>query len=86
MVELIAELHDVGKTIVLATHDLEAVPLVADRCVVLGEDHRVVRDGPTGAVLEDVTLLQSTNLVHAHAHLHAGAAAPHAHAHDSGHH
>ena len=86
MVELIAELHDVGKTIVLATHDLEAVPLVAARCVVLGEDHRVVRDGPTGAVLEDVTLLRSTNLVHAHAHLHAGAAAPHAHAHDSGHH
>ncbi len=86
MVELIAELHDVGKTIVLATHDLEAVPLVADRCVVLGEDHRVVRDGPTSAVLDDVTLLQSTNLVHAHAHLHAGAAAPHAHAHESGHH
>jgi hypothetical protein len=37
-------------------------------------------------VLEDVTLLQATNLVHAHAHLHAGATAPHAHAHDSGHH
>jgi cobalt/nickel transport system ATP-binding protein len=86
MVELIAELHDVGRTIVLATHDLEAVPLVADRCVVLDEDHRVASDGPTGAVLEDVALLQSTNLVHAHAHLHAGAAAPHAHAHDSGHH
>jgi cobalt/nickel transport system ATP-binding protein len=86
MVELIAELHAVGKTIVLATHDLEAVPLVADRCVVLGEDHRVARDGPTRAVLEDVTLLQATNLVHAHAHLHAGATAPHAHAHDSGHH
>jgi cobalt/nickel transport system ATP-binding protein len=68
MVELLVELHDVGRTIVLATHDLEAVPLVADRCVVLDEDHRVASDGPTGAVLEDVALLQSTNLVHAHAH------------------
>ena len=47
MVELIAELHDVGKTIVLATHDLETLPLVADRCIVLGEDHRVALDGPT---------------------------------------
>ena len=41
MVELLAELHDVGKTIVLATHDLETLPMVAERCIVLGEDHRV---------------------------------------------
>jgi cobalt/nickel transport system ATP-binding protein len=86
MIELLMELHDVGKTIVLATHDLETLPLVAGRCIVLGEDHRTVRDGPTAAVLEDVDLLRSTNLVHAHSHLHAGAAAPHAHPHDSGHH
>jgi len=86
MVELIMELHDVGKTIVLATHDLDVLPLVADRCVVLGEDHRVALDGPTASVLADVDLLHATNLVHAHAHLHAGAVAPHVHPHDSGHH
>jgi cobalt/nickel transport system ATP-binding protein len=86
MVELLAELHDVGKTIVLATHDLETLPLVAGRCIVLGEDHRVALDGPTSCVLGDLDLLRSANLVHAHAHLHAGAAAPHAHAHGSGHH
>ena len=86
MVELLVELHDVGKTIVLATHDLETLPLVAERCIVLGEDHRVALDGPTTAVLGDLDLLRSANLVHAHSHLHAGAAAPHAHAHGSGHH
>ena len=75
-----------GKTIVLATHDLEALPLLADRCVVFAEDHRVAATAPRRGPREDVALLQSTNLVHAHAHLHAGAAAPHAHAHDSGHH
>src|SRR6476660_820463 len=66
LIDLVAELRASGRTVVLATHDLEAVPLVADRCVALGEDHRVARDGPTRAVLEDVTLLQATNLVHAH--------------------
>jgi cobalt/nickel transport system ATP-binding protein len=86
MVELIAELHQVGKTIVLATHDLETLPLVAARSVVLGEDHRVARDASTAAVLADLALLRSTNLVHVHSHLHAGSAAPHAHSHESGHH
>ncbi len=86
MVELIAELQAVGKSIVLATHDLETLPFVASRCVVLGEDHRVARDGPTPEVLADLELLRSANLVHVHSHLHAGAAAPHAHPHESGHH
>jgi cobalt/nickel transport system ATP-binding protein len=86
MVELIIELHHAGKTIVLATHDLETLPFVADRCVVLDESHRVAADGATAAVLGDGALLRSTNLVHAHSHLHADAAAPHAHPHDPSHH
>jgi cobalt/nickel transport system ATP-binding protein len=86
MVELIMELHDVGKTIVLATHDLENLPFFADRCLVLGEDHRVAADAPPGQILRDHELLCSTNLAHAHAHLHAGDAVPHAHPHQSGHH
>ena len=86
MVELIVELHTAGKTIVLATHDLETLPSVADRCLVLGEDHRVVAEGPTDAILRDDGLLRSTNLVHAHSHLHAGSGTPHAHPHEAGHH
>ncbi len=86
IVELIVELHHAGKTIVSATHDLETLPWVADRCILLGEDHRVAADGPTATVLRDDQLLRSANLIHAHSHLHAGADAPHAHPHDSGHH
>jgi cobalt/nickel transport system ATP-binding protein len=86
MVELIRELHAAGKTIVLATHDLETLPYVADRCVVLDETHRVAADGPTDAVLSDTALLRGTNLVHAHSHLHVGAGAPHAHPHHADHH
>jgi cobalt/nickel transport system ATP-binding protein len=86
MVELIVELQDAGKTIVLATHDLETLPFVADRAVVLDEAHRVAADGPVDAVLGDAALLRSTNLVHAHSHLHAGAGVSHAHPHDASHH
>jgi cobalt/nickel transport system ATP-binding protein len=86
MVELIIELHHAGKTIVLATHDLETLPFVADRCVVLDEAHHVAADGPTDVVLHDGALLRATNLVHAHSHLHPGAAAPHAHPHHPSHH
>jgi cobalt/nickel transport system ATP-binding protein len=86
MVELIVELHAAGKTIVLATHDLETLPVVADRCVVLGEDHTIAADGPPQEVLTDMALLHANNLVHAHSHVHAPGGPAHAHVHASVHH
>ena len=53
LLELIDELHRAGKTIVVATHDLEHLDLLADRCVVFSEDHRIVADGPTDQILAD---------------------------------
>jgi cobalt/nickel transport system ATP-binding protein len=61
--ELIVELNRVGKTFVIATHDLDSVRMLADRCVVLSEAHRIVADGPSDAILEDRPLLRSVNLV-----------------------
>lgn len=86
LVELIVELHRVGKTIVVATHDLDVLPLLADRCIVMSEDHRVAVDAPTSAVLADDHLLVSTNLVHAHAHIHPGESDAHMHDHNPSHH
>ena len=62
LVELLAELRRVGKTIVVATHDLERVPSLAERSVVMDESHRVVRDGPTSLVLADRDLIEGVNL------------------------
>jgi cobalt/nickel transport system ATP-binding protein len=68
LVELIIELNAAGKTIVVATHDLDALEDLADRCVVLSQDHHVAADGPTARILADEELLVAVNLVHRHAH------------------
>ncbi len=81
---LIGELHQVGKTIVLATHDLGALPALADRCVVLSEDHRVAGEGTPAAVLGDQDLLVGANLVHEHRHRHGPV--DHSHRHGLDHH
>jgi cobalt/nickel transport system ATP-binding protein len=70
LIELIVELNDAGKTIVLATHDLETIDVLADRCVVFGEDHRFVGGGTPIEVLRDRGLLLSVNLIHERTHLH----------------
>ena len=70
LIELIAELHDAGKTIVMATHDLESIDHLADRCVVFGEDHRFVGAGTPRELLADGELMLAVNLIHERTHLH----------------
>ena len=48
LVNLIRQLGLGGKTLVTATHELEIVPLIADRVVVIGESRRVLADGRAG--------------------------------------
>jgi cobalt/nickel transport system ATP-binding protein len=88
LVELILELNRAGKTIVMATHDLDILDVVADRCVVFSEDHRVATEGPPAAVLADRRLLLDVNLIHDHTHVHrlGSAEEPHEHEHDARHH
>jgi cobalt/nickel transport system ATP-binding protein len=64
LLELIEQLGAAGKTIVHATHDLASLPRIADRCVVFGEDHRVVAEGRPEDVLTDRELLLRVNLIH----------------------
>ncbi|MGE5227804.1 MAG: energy-coupling factor ABC transporter ATP-binding protein [Planctomycetaceae bacterium] len=88
LVELIAELNHAGKTIVLATHDLDILDVVADRCVMFSEDHRIVAEAPPGELLSDRDTLLSVNLIHDHSHVHrlGGATEEHVHAHGPEHH
>jgi cobalt/nickel transport system ATP-binding protein len=88
LVELILELNRAGKTIVMATHDLDILETVADRCVVFSEDHRIEAEGPPLEVLSDRALLLGVNLIHDHTHVHrlGSSEEAHEHEHDPTHH
>lgn len=65
IVDLIIALRDAGKTIVTATHDLGIIGDLSERTVVIGENHRVLKEGPPAEMLADRELLLRANLIHA---------------------
>jgi cobalt/nickel transport system ATP-binding protein len=84
LVNLIRRLAE-DRTIVTATHDLDIVPLIANRVLVLGEERRVLASGTPDEILADRDLLIRANLIHAHLHGHGGALHAHPHAHSDDH-
>jgi cobalt/nickel transport system ATP-binding protein len=84
LLELLVTLSRAGKTIVLATHDLDVLEWVAHRCVMLSEDHRVVAEGTPAELLADSEALLAANLIHEHAHRHGRLV--HSHPHGPEHH
>ena len=84
LLELMLELGRAGKTIVFASHDLAQLEWIADRCLVLSEDHHRLADAATAEILADRDLLLRANLVHEHTHRHG--ALLHSHGHERGHH
>jgi cobalt/nickel transport system ATP-binding protein len=80
LVNMIVELGRQGRTIITATHELDIVPIIAQRVVVIGEERKVLADGTPERVLKDDPLLIKANLIHEHLHRHADV--EHAHAHE----
>ncbi len=81
LVELLLELRRTGKTIIIATHDLGIVEEISDRAVVFSEDHRIVANGETKAIMNDTALLMRMNLIHEHSHRHKEILHEHRHTH-----
>ncbi len=81
LIELLDELHRKGKTIISATHDLAIAGDIAERAVVLSEDHALVADGTFQDIIADDELLLKVNLIHEHAHYHGDTAHVHRHGH-----
>jgi cobalt/nickel transport system ATP-binding protein len=63
LISLIRRLGD-DHTIVTATHELDIVPLIASRVLVLGENRRVLASGSAPEILADRDLLVRANLIH----------------------
>ncbi|HEY7802321.1 MAG TPA: ABC transporter ATP-binding protein [Dehalococcoidia bacterium] len=82
LVNMIVQLGRQGKTVITATHELEIVPVIAERVIVIGEDRTILADGPPEQVLNDESLLIRANLIHEHLHQHAPVT--HAHGHEPG--
>ncbi len=81
LIELLGELHRTGKTIISATHDLSIAGDIAERAIVLSEDHTVAAEGTFSDIINDDDLLLKVNLIHEHAHRHGDMAHVHGHGH-----
>ena len=69
-----------AKTVITATHDLDIVSEIADRCFVF-QTGTVQAEGTPDVILSNEPLLQNSNLIHAHRHLHGDEIHAHAHFH-----
>lgn len=68
--QLIEELSRRGKTIVKATHELSYLNRIADRCLVFGENHKIVSECTPSDLLTNRKLLMDVNLIHPDTNLH----------------
>ena len=85
VLELLIQLNQAGKTLVTATHDLDLAPALADRVVVLNEEHSLVAEGRAMDILRNGKLLTSVNLIHEHMHRHGDLWHSHPHHHGGDH-
>jgi len=81
LIMLLWKLFKAGKTIILSTNDLSILEDVADRAIVLSENHDVLADGPPDKILADRGMLLKANLIHEHHHRHGGNQHLHPHSH-----
>jgi cobalt/nickel transport system ATP-binding protein len=71
-----------GLTTLVTTQNLSLAAELGIRALILGEDGRLLYDGPLDQALQDTDLLWRANLAHAHRHVHAdGTEHRHVHAH-----
>jgi cobalt/nickel transport system ATP-binding protein len=81
LVELMLQLSEAGKTVVIATHDLSLVDELQAQVALMSEEHRVEKRGSSDEILKDEKLLLKANLIHEHLHVHGEEVHKHLHSH-----
>jgi cobalt/nickel transport system ATP-binding protein len=81
LMEVLYQLHSMGKTIITSTHDLSILEEIADRAAVMEEGHTIIALGSPAEILDDLDLLLRVNLIHEHVHRHRGVTHSHRHFH-----
>jgi cobalt/nickel transport system ATP-binding protein len=81
LIEVLHELHQKGKTVISATHDLSIAGDIAERAVVISEGHSIAADDRFYDIIMNEDLLLKVNLIHEHAHHHGETAHMHRHGH-----
>lgn len=79
LIDFLAELR---QTALVTTHNLSLAGELGERCLVLGDERRLIYDGDVRTFLKDKAMLQAANLVHWHRHRHGEQVHAHFHAHD----
>lgn len=82
LVNTLRLLHEAGKTLLIATHNLHLLPQIADRALILSEEHTVLADLPLQQALEDIQMLICAGLLHEHPHAHGDTMHSHLHGHE----
>jgi cobalt/nickel transport system ATP-binding protein len=80
-IELIIELHRIGKTIIFTTHHLDLIDHLQPKVAVLSESHTIEKTGSASEILNDKEFLISVNLIHEHIHSHGNEIHKHYHSH-----
>ncbi len=81
VIDFVMSLAENGKTIIIATHDLEIPYVATELCYVLGQDHKISALGTAIDILNNEEILLKANLIHKHRHVHNGVAHAHPHRH-----
>jgi len=81
IISIINDAHKMGKTVVIATHDLHIVEEIATVVHVFGQEKTIIRSGTPEEILTDSLFLQSHNLIHVHVHRHLHTKHMHSHGH-----
>ncbi len=83
VIDLLVDWKSGAKTVITATHQLELVDAIADKCFVM-QQGQIMATGTPAEILSDGDLLLRTNLVHSHRHTHDGVTHSHPHVHGPG--